>query len=71
MKKENWVKDEKQFYRIVYLISSILLLCAFLNYFFMNSNLGASLYIGFCFFIAIISFNKKVFKRKETKRTIK
>ena len=69
MKKENWVKDEKKFYRIVYLISSILLLCAFLNYFFMNSNLGASLYIGFCFFITILSINKKAFKQQKTEES--
>jgi len=71
MKKENWVKDEKQFYRIVYLTSSILLLCAFLNNFLLDSTLGASLYIGFCFFITILFFNKKAFKHEETKESIK
>lgn len=68
MKKENWVEDEKQFYRIVYIVSSALLLCAFLNSFLLNSNLGFSLYIGFCFFIAVISFNRKPFKREEAKK---
>jgi len=71
MKKENWVKNEKQFYRVVYLASFTLLLCAFLNGFFMDSTLGYSLFAGYCFFITIISFNKKVFKRKETKESVK
>lgn len=69
MKKENWVKDKKQFYNIVYIASFTLLLCAFLNIFFMDSNFGASLYIGFCFFITILSINKKAFKRQKTEKS--
>lgn len=68
MKNSNWVKNKKQFIRVVYLASFTLLLCAFLNNFFLDSILGASIYIGFCFFIAVISFNKKAFKQKETKK---
>jgi len=68
MKNSNWVKDEKQFIRVVYLASFTLLLCAFLNNFLLDSTLSASIYIGFCFFIAVISFNKKAFKQKETKK---
>jgi len=33
--------------------------------FMQDSNLGTSLYVGFCFFVALISFNKKAFKRKK------
>lgn len=68
MKSSNWVKDKKQFIKVIYLASFTLLLCAFLNNFLLDSTLGASVYIGFCFFIAVISINKKAFKRKETKR---
>lgn len=68
MKKENWVENEKQFYRIVYLISSTLLLSAFLNSFLLNSTLGYSLFVGYCFFIAVIFFNKKAFKPKKTEK---
>lgn len=67
MKSSNWVKDKKQFIRVVYLASFTLLLCAFLNNFLLDSTLGYSLFVGYCFFIAIISFNKKAFKRKKTK----
>ena len=68
MKNSNWVKNKKQFIRVVYLASFTLLLCAFLNNFLLDSTLGVSIYIGFCFFIAVISFNKKAFKQKETKK---
>ena len=65
MKSYNWVKDKKQFIRVIYLASFTLLLCAFLNNFLLDSTLGVSIYIGFCFFIAVISFNKKVLKKGE------
>jgi len=67
MKSFDWIKDEKQFYRIIYLASATLLLCAFLNNFLLNSTLGYSLFTGYCFFIAIISFNKKALKQEEPK----
>jgi len=35
--------------------------------FMQDSSLGASLYIGFCFFVALISFNKKAYKDKKTR----
>lgn len=66
-KQNNWVKNEKEFYKIVYLISITLIINALLNSFFLDSTLGASLFIGYCFFIAVISFNKKALKGEKSK----
>jgi len=71
MKDSNWVKDEKQFIRVIYLASFTLLLCAFLNNFLLDSTLGASLFVGYCFFVAIVFFNKKALKQEETKKAVK
>jgi len=68
MKNSNWLKDEKQFYKVVYLASATLLLGAFLNNFLLDSTLGYSLYAGYCFFIALIFFNKKALKEEKIKR---
>lgn len=65
------MKKEYNFIPILYLISATLLLCAFLNNFLLDSTLGYSLYAGFCFFIVIISFNKKAFKQEKTKKRAK
>lgn len=53
------MKEEYNLIHVLYLVSATLLLCAFLNIFLMDSTLGASLYTGYCFFMAVISFNKK------------
>lgn len=64
------LKKEYNFVHVLYLVSATLLLCAFLNNFLLDSTLGYSLYVGFCFFIVIISFNKKVNKQEETEKKI-
>jgi len=45
--------------RTVTLLFVVLWFTLMLNLFFQKSTLGASLYIGFCFFISLISFNRK------------
>lgn len=52
--------------KTVILFSMTSLLCALLIAYFQKTTLGASIYIGFCFFITVISFNKKAFKREKT-----
>lgn len=52
------MKIEKEYLPYV-LFFITYVLGAFLNVLLQDSTLGASLFIGFCFFIAIMSINKK------------
>lgn len=54
--------------KIVTLLIVIMWFTLMLNMFFQDSISGVSLYVGFCFFVAVISFNKKAFKPKKTEK---
>jgi len=60
-----------KFWQPIYIMILTIWICLPLIIFFQDSSLGASIYIGFCFFIAIISFNKKAFKQENTKKKSK
>lgn len=59
-------KKEKNRPYVLIAITSIFLL--FLTVFLLDSTLGASLYVGFIWFIAIMSINRKAYKQKNIKK---
>lgn len=53
--------------KIIIILSSTMLLNTILIKDFQKETLGYSLYAGFCFFILILSINKKAFKQETQK----